>query len=241
MNAIQYSGNFLKNIPRWIFTFTSWESLTQVLILLGGLYLVFSFVVFIIIGIRRISKRWRHETVTDLILLKLIAVSFLYILLVSLFFMPYIAVICWIIGYFLMKRGLKKDIFALCHIHCTYSPNPRSSLKSYKKSVKDDIALIREDLIPFKRIYMCSSIMLGFAFWCGVLTSSQDAVPEWLFLINANISFFTFILSGFVLHIVTDDLFIMPDNGGKWGWLAALILIFGVGGNMLVLSALHLI
>ncbi len=241
MNAIQYSGNFLKNIPRWIFTFTSWESLTQMLILLGGLFLVFSFVVFIIIGIRRISKRWRHETITDLIRFKLIAVSFLYTSLASLFFMPYIAIIFWIIGHFLMKRWLKKDIFALCHIHCTYSPHPRSSFKSYKESVKDDIALTREDVIPFRRIYFCSSSMLGIVFWCGVLTLSQDTVPNWLFLINANISFFTFILSGFVLHIVADDLFIIPDNGRKWGWLAVLILIFGVGGNMLVMNVLNLI
>ncbi len=225
----------------YIFTFTTLDAFLKTSLILGFLYILFALIIFMVIGIRRISKRWRHETVTDLILLKLIAVSFLYILLVSLFFVPYIAVICWIIGYFLMKRGLKKDIFALCHIPCTYSPNPRSSLTSYKKSIKDDIALTREDLIPFRRIYLCSSIMLGFAFWCGVLTSSQNTVPEWLFLINANISFFTFILSGLVLHIVTDDLFIMPDNGGKWGWLAALILIFGVGGNMLVLSALNLI
>ena len=241
MNAIQYSGNFLKNIPRWIFTFTSWESLTQMLILLGGLFLVFSFVVFIIIGIRRISKRWRHETITDLIRFKLIAVSFLYTSLASLFFMPYIAAICWIIGYFLMKRWFKKDIFALSHIQRTYSPHPWASLRGYKDNLSTDMELTGEELISFQRIHLCSSIMLGLVFWCGVLTSSQDTVPNWLFLINANISFFTFILSGFVLHIVADDLLIIPDNGRKWGWLAVLILIFGVGGNMLVMNVLNLI
>lgn len=232
---------FIKEVLKMLFLANTRREFLSVLTVLASLYCTLIVIILIIIGIRRITKRWQHETVTDLILLKLIVVSFLYTLLASLFFMPYIAIICWIIGYFLMKRGLKKDIFALCHIHCTYSPHPRSSLKSYKESVKDDIALTREDAIPFRRIYLCSSIMLGFAFWCGVLTSSQDTLPNWLFLINANISFFTFILSGFVLHIVADDLFIIPDNGRKWAWLAVLILIFGVGGNMLVMQVLNLI
>ena len=140
-----------------------------------------------------------------------------------------------------MKQWFKKDLFALSHIHHTHSLHPWSSLRGYKENLSPHTELTGEELISFQRIHLCSSIMLGIVFWCGVLTSSQDTVPNWLFLVNANISFFTFILSGFVLHIVADDLLIIPDNGSKWGWLAVLILIFGVGGNMLVMNVLNLI
>ncbi len=219
----------------------SWKEFLSVFTVLAGVYGTFIVFLLAIIGIRRFPKSLRHETVTDLIRFKLIAVSFLYTSLASLFFMPYIAVICWIIGYFLMKRWFKKDIFALSHIQHTHSLHPWASLRGYKENLSPHTELTGEELISFQRIHLCSSIMLGIVFWCGVLTSSQDTVPNWLFLINANISFFTFILSGFVLHIVADDLLIIPDNGRKWGWLAVLILIFGVGGNMLVMNVLNLI
>ena len=224
-----------------LFLTNSWKEFFSVLVVLAGIYSTFIGIMLAIIGIRRISKSWRHETVTDLIHFKLIAVTFLYTSLASLLFVPYVAIIFWIIGYFLMKRWFKKDIFALSHIQHTHSLHPWSFLRGYKENLSPHTELTGEELISFQRIHLCSSIMLGIVFWCGVLTSSQDTVPNWLFLVNANISFFTFILSGFVLHIVADDLLIIPDNGRKWGWLAVLILIFGVGGNMLVMNVLNLI
>ena len=232
---------FVKEVFIMLFLTNSWKEFFSVLIVLAGIYSTFIGIMLAIIGIRRFSKSLRHETVTDLICSKLIAVSFLYTSLASLFFMPYIAIIFWIIGYFLMKRWFKKDIFALSHIQHTHSLHPWSSLRGYKENLSPHTELTGEELISFQRIHLCSSIMLGIVFWCGVLTSSQDTVPNWLFLVNANISFFTFILSCFVLHIVADDLLIIPDNGRKWGWLAVLILIFGVGGNMLVMNVLNLI
>lgn len=123
----------------YIFAFTTLDALLRALLILAALFVLIAAVLLLGMVIRRKSKTWRRETVQDLIKFKFFSVSFGVSSLLSVIFLPYIAVPLWVGCYQLLEKRLcKRDMLAMAHFdaHPLYEKHPMQALRAYRAQIK---------------------------------------------------------------------------------------------------------
>ncbi len=123
----------------YIFTFSTLDALLKTLLVLLGIYALISVALLVGMAIRRKSKTWRRETVQDILKFKFFSISYGATSLLSVIFLPYIAVPLWIGCYiFLEKKLCARDMLAMAHFEdrLLYEKHPMQALKSYRAQIK---------------------------------------------------------------------------------------------------------
>ena len=192
------------NIIDHILTFSSIKSLVMTSLFLAIFYLLISIILLLGIIIRRKSKKWRGETIQDILKFKFFSITYGISSILSIMFLPYVAVPMWIGCYKLLERKLcLQDMLAMEHFsqQPSYDKHPMRALTIYQKQIHAQRTTDNEKgtYIWALRIYVYLAWVTAIPFMFMLLFESSRIIYAVPCIINIDIAMICLFVPFYIL------------------------------------------
>ena len=192
------------NIIGHIFTFSSIKTLVITSLFLAVVYFFISLILLLGMVIRRKSMKWRDETIQDILKFKFFSITYGISSIISIIFLPYIAVPMWIGCYKLLeKKFCHQDMIAMMHFcqRPSYDEHPMRALTVYQKQIKTQRITDNENgtYIWALRIYTYLTWVTAIPFMFTLLFESSRIIHAVPCIININIAIICLFVPFYIL------------------------------------------